>query len=161
MITTKGLGFLPDKKIIGTNRTGAALVVGGVYAVDVTGSATESTTADTNMGNIVACASANLRGFMVVATAATADDADGEFILQGVCQVLVDGGSIDIAEGDALIAQNASPNLIAQGTSGSPGTGDSQIPACAISLGTQTSSTATLTTVYFDGMALFKCGTGT
>lgn len=141
MITTQGTGFLPTVDIDVTNRTGSALVVGGVYAIDVTGSATESVSAETNLGNVVACATANLRGILCVALSALADDATGKVRIQGPVSALVDG-TTDVAEGDGLIPQNASPNLIkAAGL----------VNACGLALDAQTTNAGTLTKIYFDG----------
>jgi hypothetical protein len=146
MIKTQGTGILPTEKILGTNRTGATLTLGGVYAIDITGGATESTDPDSNTADIVACATGNLRGFLVVADAATVDDAVGVFTLKGRCKALVDG-TTDVAEGDALIPQNASPNLIKQA---------GLFVACGMALEAQATDAGTLTDIYFDGEALFK-----
>jgi len=146
MIAAKGVGILPTKKLLVTNRTGGALVVGGYYAVDVTGGATESTSADTNLTNLVAAATANLRGIGVIATEAAADDADTVVTLTGRVSALVDG-TTDVVEGDRLIAQNASPNLIKQA---------GLFPGVGFALEAQATNAGTLTDIFFDGWGLWK-----
>ncbi len=147
MIGSKGVGILPTRKIIGINQTGSAMVLGGVYAVDITGSAAASTDPDSNLTSIVAVATANLRGFLVVAESAVAAGAAAVFTIVGRVLALVDG-TTDVAEGDALIAQNASPNLIKQ---------SGLFVAAGIALVPQTTNAGTLTDIFFDGWALWKC----
>jgi len=151
MIIAKGVGMLPTRKIIGVNRMGSATVLGGVYAVDVTGSATESTDADSNLTSIVAVASANMRGWLVVADGVYADNEAGIYTLEGRCQVLVDG-TTDITEGLALIPVNAAANLITQGAG-------SLLVGCAIALEAYTDTPVVLKDVFFNGDCLFKATT--
>ena len=161
MITAKGVGFLPTKKIIGVNRTGGTLTVGGVYAVDVTGGATESTDADSNLTSIVEPATGNVRGFLVVADQATLDDQPGTFTMVGRVPVLVETTTTDCAEGDSLIPVNGQIYLIVQTKGATGGIADTYVVGCAIALAASTTNAATLTDVFFDGYALFKCDTST
>jgi hypothetical protein len=98
-------------KITATNRTGAALSKGGVYALDLTQSATETTDAKKALGNVVKVAAGNIDGILVIATEDLADDETGLFVVEGPCLALVDGGTIDVAAGDKLIPTAASINL--------------------------------------------------
>jgi hypothetical protein len=148
MISAAGFAYKKRVTILGYNRTGGTVTVGGVYSVDGTGSATESTTAQTNHENIVACATANLRQDKVVALSALADDALGEWLLKGVESVLVDG-TTNVAEGDALVPQNASVNLIGQAAG-------SLVMPCGIALDAQATDAGTLTLVYFNGEDIWK-----
>lgn len=143
MIQTKGSGQLERKTIIGTNLTGGAVSVGGVYALDTTQTNGGSTSADTDMQNIVATATANLRGFLVVALTAIAAGAVGEWLIKGRANVLVDGTTA-VAPGDRLIPQNGSPNLVKQAST-------SLVNPCGLSFAAQTATSGTLTDVYFDG----------
>ena len=143
MIANKGLGFIERREIVALNQTGGPLTIGGVYSLDITGGAATSIDPDSNMGNVVACATANLRGFLVVALAATAAGAPGSFLLRGALNVLVDG-TTSVAEGDRLIPQNASPNLIKQAAT-------SLVNPCAIAMAVQATAAGTLTMCVFEG----------
>lgn len=141
MIGALGLGSLPREEIVAVNRTGAALVVGGMYSLDITGGDATSIDADSNLSNVVATATANLEGFLVVALQPTADKAVGKFLIRGVDQLLVDG-TTDVAEGDRLIPQNASVNVIKA---------TALVMPCALALEAQTANAGTLARCYFDG----------
>lgn len=142
-INSKGTGIFDRLEIIGVNKTGGALTVGGVYSVDVTRGNGASTDADSGLSNIVAVAAGNLRGFLVVALKATAIGAVDRFLLKGYEKVLLDGTTA-IAAGDRLIAAAASINLIQQ-----PAT--SLFVACGFAVNAQGSAGAVLTACYFDG----------
>lgn len=145
MLTTPGIGFIDREEITAINRTGSALTAGGVYALDITRTdATNSTDADSSLKNVVACATANLRGILVVALGATAAAAAGRFVVKGLCSVLIDG-TTDVAVGDKLVPQNASNAVIKQAAT-------SLVNNCGFTLTAQTTDAATLTAnVWFDG----------
>lgn len=147
MIMASGLQSigLPEIQIKAINRTGSTLSIGGVYALDVAQTATESTTPEAGAQHVVATASTNLKRVLVVAMGATLDDAEGLFTLcSNDVQILTDGGTVDVAKGDPLIPQAASPNLLVQGAS-------SLVTAVAFAHEGQTSATGTLTRCAFDG----------
>jgi hypothetical protein len=148
MITLKGVGMLPTRKLVGVNRTGAALTIGGVYALDTTWTdATNSTDADSALTNIVSVATANLRGFNVIAENAAEAAAQCTVLVTGRISALVDG-TTDVAVGDPLIAQNGSINLVKQGTSTTPASG--------IALEARTTNAGTLTDIFYDGWELWR-----
>jgi len=149
MITLKGVGQIPTRKLVGIARV--AMLAGGCYAVDVTRIDAASTDADTSLTNFVATATANLRGQLVIADKAAAVGEQVTVTLEGRVNALVDGGTIDVTPGLVLIAQNASPNLIAQST------GVAGCPGIGLALGTNTSATAALVDVWFSGDEIWKC----
>jgi hypothetical protein len=100
----------PTGKITIVNKTGGALVKGGVYALDVSGSV--ATTVREKLSFVVAVSAANIDGFLVVATKALADGETGEGVIQGPVDALVDGDTTDVAAGDRLKAVAASTSLI-------------------------------------------------
>lgn len=128
---------------LGTNKTGAAMVIGGVYALDVARTDASSTDADKAVGNVVAAATANLRGILVVALEAVPIGGTANFLVKGRTKVLVDG-TTDVAALDRLIPQNGSPNLVKQGAT-------SLVNPCGLALEAQTTDAGTLTDVLFDG----------
>lgn len=146
MLTTKGIGNLDRFEIGGINRTGGAMVKGGVYALDITRTdATNSIDTDSSITSVVACATANLRGILVVALDAYAAAAPGRFLVRGLGKVMVDG-TTDVLVGDRLIPQNASSSLIKMAA-------NSLVNPCALALAGQTNDGALLTDgIYFDGM---------
>lgn len=104
------------------NRTGAALSVGGVYALDLTGSDgdveafadwTISTHADSAhpFNNVIAVATAHLAGWILcVALAPTANDEWGPMLLSGMTDVRVADSN---TAGAKLTGVNAANNLAA------------------------------------------------
>lgn len=104
MVRAKGLGQLGEEVVIAaTNRTGGALVIGGVYALDHTQSDADSTDAETGAGNVVAVDSGHINCDLVIATDTLADNASGSFIAASPhTQVMVEG-TTDVAKGDVLI----------------------------------------------------------
>jgi len=149
MIKQRGVGLIPTERVQVVNQTGAVLVVGGCYALDVTNTqAVAAPFADTDLYNLVAVATANLRGIMVIADSAIAIGATGNCVLTGRVQALVDG-TTNVASGDALIAQNGSPNLIKQGSTATT-------PACGMALAAQTGVVGTLTDIFFDGAEMWR-----
>lgn len=114
---TNGVQFagdsFPATKITITNKTGGALVVGGVYALDITGSI--ATTVREKLTFVVAVSAGNLKGILVVATKALAEGDTGEAVVFGPVDALVDGGTTDVAAGDRLKAVAASNALIKAG----------------------------------------------
>lgn len=131
------------QKITATNRTGGALAVGGVYALDVTLSQTESSTAQKALGNVVAVAAGNIDGILVVALDTLADNETGLFVLDGPTLALVDGGTLDVAAGDKLIPTAASNALTKSGAT------TDIVAAKALAANT---GTAALKAVYFHGV---------
>lgn len=101
------LGETPKSSTIRAfNRTGAATVKGGIYALDLTGSSTEAVpfaeyialnppdVSKSPFGNVVAVGAGSDDGWvLVVAESVIADDAEGIFTLKGVTQVLMVGSS--------------------------------------------------------------------
>lgn len=153
MIQLQGLGIFPTRRLLVTNRTGVTLTKGGVYAIDITGSDSTSIDANSNISNLVGVVTGNIKGFLVVADGDTPliANATGTVLLEGVIGALVDG-TTDVAEGDSLIAQNGSINMIKQGAT-------TTTPGCALALDAQTANAGTLTLTYFNGWALFKAST--
>jgi hypothetical protein len=97
------------------NKTGSALTTamkGRVLAVDTTNSVGE-TSAGNITRNLVAPAAGNLDGKIVVANHEVEIPINGVFeaVIEGECEALVDGGTIDVAAGDKLIASAASSNF--------------------------------------------------
>jgi hypothetical protein len=147
-INSKGTGIFDRVEVLGLNKTGGALTVGGVYALDVSRINGASVDQDTALSDVVATAAGNLRGFLVVALAATANNTVGRFLLKGFDKVLLDGTTA-IAAGDRLIPAAASINLIQQ-----PAT--SLFVPCGFAVNAQGSAGAVLTAAYFDGET-WKC----
>lgn len=99
--------FLPLEKIVVTNRTGGALVKGGIYKLDLAASDGDVTAYATwrgqatrqlensPLGNIIAVGAntADESGIFVVATDTSADNVTCEVVLRGVCQVLAAASS--------------------------------------------------------------------
>lgn len=107
------------REILATNRTGAALTIGGIYALDLLGSDGDVDTqteyeADTSpnplagpLANVIAVATAHLKGWVfVVAQEATANDAIGRFVVQGKTKIAVIGSST-VDKGDMIMPANA------------------------------------------------------
>lgn len=144
MTTTPGVGIIDREEITAINRTGAALTAGGVYALDITRTdATNSTDADSSLKNVVACATANLRGLLVVALGATAAAAAGRFVIKGRVSALTDGSGTAITVGLRLIPQNASATLVVQSAG-------SLVNNCGFALAANALA-ATLCDMWFDG----------
>jgi len=142
---------LQASKVGFINRTGAALVKGGVYALDLTKGATESTTARAGAYNLVAVATAHLAaGILVVAEAATPDDEEGQGVIFGPAKVLVEG-TTDVAAGDRLKAVNAQNYL--QKASAAVGSIDVGV---GVARDAQAANSAVLTDVFFDGITFNK-----
>lgn len=148
MIRASGLGQFETKKIIATQRLGASTdtVAGGVYQVDTAGNATESTDPDSNAVSVIAV-NTSTNKLLVVADGVYADNTPGVYTLVGLIDVLVDGGTNDVAEGDSLCAVNAATSLVKQMTSG----GTQLQVACGVAFEAYTSGTAALKKVLFDG----------
>jgi hypothetical protein len=92
------------------NRTGTTLAKGEVVALDIA-----DTEAVNNpplqLNNVVLVAAGNIDGILAVVDVGGADDEEVKVIIGGPCQALVDGGTLDVAKGDKLIATAASKNL--------------------------------------------------
>lgn len=115
MIGAQGLNQLDEEKtVILTNRTGGALLAGGIYAIDLVQSATESTSAELGAGNAVAVATANLNCPMVIALDTYSDDATGMFVLASPYVDALVEGTTDISIGDVLIPINGQAYLKTQ-----------------------------------------------
>lgn len=120
------------------NKTGAATVPGGVYALDLYRASAATNTPEKAMRHIVAVSANNIDGILVVTEKAIAVDESGEGVLFGPVRILVKGdvtaivaadrlaavagqaylqktneaaGSTDIAVGKALESHNAAPAL--------------------------------------------------
>lgn len=148
MITMKGVGFLPQKQILVINRLGADTVVGGVYAVDIFGTDGDSTDADSNLSNIIAVATANMKGFMCVVNEIVADNQPVVATVIGRVSARMDGTSA-VAEGSPLMAVNAQNYLVIQPAG-------SLLVGCGLSLEAYAVAAVKLCDMYFDGWALFK-----
>lgn len=101
-------------KITITNRTGGDLVQYGVYTVDLLQTATESTTPQAGLGNIVPTVTANLGMPIVVYDdyKTLADNETGQAVFHGPVRCLVNGA---VAKGDYLKAVNAQTYLTPAG----------------------------------------------
>ena len=148
MIMTKGLGILERIEIAATNLTGAPLVIGGVYALDITRINAASVDSDTSLTNVVVTAAANLRCILLVALQATGVGATARMLYKGFGPVLVDG-TTPVVPGDRLIPQAGSPNLIKQPN-------PSLVNPIGFAMAAQATAAGTLTPMYFDGGVAWK-----
>lgn len=107
----------PPRKCRLFNRTGATLKKGQVAMLDILGTQAETTSispsADEGAGlshNTTPAATAGLQAFpLLVAAEDIADNAAGEFIIEGRCEVAIvddDVGSADVNRGDSLTVVN-------------------------------------------------------
>lgn len=125
------------------NRTGGALVVGGVYALDQAQAEAESTTVQTAFHNLIAVATASLKNvILVVAQEAAADNAQAVVIVSGFASVRVES-TTDVTKGDPLKGVNTQNYLVKAAS-----TGD-RIVAYAGT--TVTADSAAVQNVLFDG----------
>ena len=145
MISTKGIGIFERVEIAAVNLTGAPLLIGGVYALDLTRINAASIDPDSSVTNIVATAAANLRCLLVVAMQATAIGATGRMLLKGYGPVLVDG-TTPVVAGDRLLPQAALVALIKMPA-------NSLVNPAGMALNPQAVALAggTLTQIYFNG----------
>lgn len=93
----------PGTKISVRNKTGAALVKGGIYALDLTKVSGGTVSHGDQLGNLVIVVAANKAGILVVAEKALADGDQGLATIQGPVSVMVDGNVAAIAAGDPLV----------------------------------------------------------
>lgn len=107
----------PVRKCRLFNRTGGTLKKGHIAMLDILGTQAETTSispsADEGTGlshNTTTAATAGLQKFpILVAAEEIADNAAGEFIIEGRCEVAIvddDVGSADVNRGDALTVAN-------------------------------------------------------
>lgn len=97
------------------NRTGGTLVVGGVYAVDMAGTVSESNPFNV-LRNLVTPHADNIDGKVVIAQRALADkEKAADFIMAGPATALVNGSGTSIAKGDKLIVTAGSNKLTKSG----------------------------------------------
>jgi hypothetical protein len=96
----------PSDKISIVNKTGGALVKGGIYALDLT--KTVATDTRGQLSYVVAVAAGNIGGILVVAEKALADGESGLGVVYGPTKVLVKADVTNIAAGDRLKAVAAS-----------------------------------------------------
>lgn len=142
-LSTSGLGILPRVEITGINRTGAAVVIGGCYALDSFGADATSTTDVLAAANIVATSANNLRGFLVLALQATAANNSGRFLLKGYEYALLDATTA-ILKADRLVPQAASVNLIKQAAG-------ALVNCCGVTFNALGAGVGILTQIYFNG----------
>lgn len=150
--------FLGDsvavEKITVKNVTATDTVAGGVYALDITAIDAETSGASdpvrAGLGHLVAVATANLGGILVVTPKVIKAGELGEAIISGPVKVKVNG-TTDIAKGDRLKASNASAVL----TKASAAAGSTDI---GIGLALQAFATDGDGTIWaiFDGVAFNK-----
>lgn len=132
------------------NKTGGALVKGGVYALDVNQADAYSTTAQKSLFALKAVAAGNINGVLVVAEKATPSGEVGEGVVFGPCDALVEG-TTDVAAGDRLKA-TAAQNYLAK-ASAAVGSVDVGV---GMACGAQAANSSVLTKVLFDGIAFNK-----
>jgi predicted RecA/RadA family phage recombinase len=132
------------------NRTGGAMVKGGVYALDIVRGNVNSTSVRTALYNAVTLAAGNIGGILVVAETTTPDGEEGQGVVFGPADVRLDG-TTDVAAGDRLKAVSGTTNLAkASAAVGSVDVG------VAIALEARTADSVGLQKVIFDGFAFNK-----
>lgn len=148
----QGIQFAGDSleagKIAVVNKTGGALTVGGVYALDLFRADADTTDVRTALKNLVAVSASNIDGILVIATKALADNEEGEAVVIGPVKALVDGDTTDVVVGDRLKATAASVNL----TKASEAAGSVDVAVGKALEGN--TATAALKTIYFMGLNL-------
>lgn len=159
MISNKGLGFLPRKKVLAV--ANAAVTANKMYALDVTGAI--GTTPDTNLGTVVEPTATNMHGFLVLADNTLAAGAIGTFTLVGEHDAVVTATAI--LEGDRLCPEHSFSagvsgtsaagiitvtNLLAEPTS------NSHFPSVAIALEASSAGANTTIRTYFNGNEMWK-----
>lgn len=153
LLTVPG-NFLDDLtlKVRATNRTGATVNKGDIIAFDLTGSDGDVDAYGTNeldpFRNFIAVATAHLNGwiFGVVADTSIVNDAEGNIIVRGLCDVeLADSDTSAIAAGGTFTGTNAQTYASASADAG-------VVLGIALEAGVDTG--ATTKKCYFDGIQL-------
>jgi hypothetical protein len=142
------------QRIMVKNVKGSVTVAGGVYALDIrAGDADTSGATDpvrAAQGNIVAVATLDLPGILVITPKAIADGDVGEAIISGPVKARVEGTTA-VAKGDRLKANNAQNYL----TKASAAAGSVDV-GVAIALEAQAVAAVVVIYVIFDGICFNK-----
>lgn len=130
------------------NKTGAALVKGGIYALDIT--KVSATTLAQQLSYITGAVTANMGGILVVSETTTANGDECQVVVSGPVKALVDG-TTDVAIGDRLKAVTATTALVkASAAVGSVDVG------VGIALAARATDSAGLLDILFDGECFNK-----
>ena len=156
---------LVRREIICINRTGAVLTQYEIVRLDLSGAGASETgttlhrpgATDSGLVNIVDLDDDSFAvgdfGVFLIALGATANDAEGLFLIQGRSLAMLDGDSVDIVIGDPLEQNGISPGALTR-------TVDGAAVTCAIAMEGETGATDVAKIVLFDGLHGFG-GTST